>query len=91
MAMTDKLKKYEESLQDRNAFAMATVLDPQLKLNYIPMCDHENLQADICQALQEVQDEDNQDILHRIETIESNLFSSDILKGNGNKIISRVG
>ena len=89
--MTNKLTKYEESLQDRNAFAMATVLDLQLKLNYIPMCDHENLQVDICQALQEVQDEDNQAILHSIETIESDLFSSDIFQGNGNKIISRVG
>ena len=59
MAMTDKLAKYEERLQGSNAFAMATILDPKLKLNYIPMCDHENLKADICQALQETQDEGN--------------------------------
>ena len=52
MAMTDKLEKYEERLQGSNAFAMATVLDPQLKLNYIPTCDHENLKAVICKALQ---------------------------------------
>ena len=57
MAMTDKLAKYEERLQGSNAFATATILDPKLKLNYIPMCDHENLKADICQALQETQDE----------------------------------
>ena len=80
MAMTDKLAKYEERLQGSNAFAMATVLDPQLKLNYIPACDHENLKVDICKALQEVQDEGNQAILHRIETIESDLVSLDILK-----------
>ena len=59
MAMTNKLAKYVERLQGSNAFAMASVLDPQLKLNYIPMCDHENLKADIYQALQEVQDEGN--------------------------------
>ena len=70
---------------------MATILDVQLKLNYIPACDHENLKVDIYKALQEVQDEDNQAILHNIETIESDLVSSDILKGNGNKILSRVG
>ena len=91
MAMTDKLAKYEECLQGSNAFAMATILHPQLKLNYIPACDHENLEADIYKALQEVQDEGNQAILHSIETIESDLVSSHILKGNGNKILSRVG
>ena len=91
MTMTDKLAKYEESLQGSNVFAMAKVLDRQLKLNYIPMCDHENLKADICQALQEVSYKGNQDILHSIEKIESDLISSDILKGNGNKILSRVG
>ena len=90
MAMTDKLAKYEERLQGSNAFTMATILDPQLKLNYIPACDHESLKADICKALQEVRDEGNQAILHSIETIESNLVSSDILKGNGNKILTRV-
>ena len=37
-----------------------------------------------------MQDEGNQAILHSIETIESDLVSSDILKGNGNKILSRV-
>ena len=91
MAMTDKLAKYEERLHGSNAFAMATVLDPKLKLNYIPMCDHENLKVDICQALQETQDEGNQANLHGIETIQSDLISSNILKGNGNKILSRVG
>ena len=55
------------------------------------MCDHENLKADICQALQEVQDEGNQAILHSIETIESDVISLYILKGNGNKILTRVG
>ena len=70
---------------------MATILDPQLKLNYIPACDHENLKVDICKALKEVQDEGNQDILHSIETIGSDLVSSNILKGNGNKILFRVG
>ena len=55
------------------------------------MYDHENLKVDICQALQEVQDEGNQAILHIIETIESDLISLDILKGNGKKILSRVG
>ena len=69
MTMTDKLAKYEERLQGSNVFAMATILDPQLKLNYIPACDHENLKADICKALKEVQDEGNQDSLHGIETI----------------------
>ena len=49
------------------------------------------MKADIRKALQEVQDEGNQAILHSIETIESDLVSSDILKGNGNKILSRVG
>ena len=91
MAMTDKLAKYEERLQGSNAFAIATVLDLQLKLNYIPACNQENLKVDICKALQEVQDEGNQAILHSIETIEPNLVSSDILKGSGNKILSRVG
>ena len=38
-----------------------------------------------------MQDEGNQAILHSIEIIESDLVSSDILKGNGNKILSRVG
>ena len=89
--MIDQSTKYEERLQGSSAFAMATLLDPQLKLNYIPACDHENLKADICKALQEVQDEGNQAILHNIETIESDLVSSYILKGNGNKILSRVG
>ena len=51
MTTTDKLAKYEERLQGSNAFAMATVLDPQLKLNYILACDHENLKVDICKAL----------------------------------------
>ena len=41
--------------------------------------------------MQEVQDEGNQAILHSIETIESDLVSSNILKGSGNKILSRVG
>ena len=91
MAMIDKLAKYEERLQGSNAFTMAIVLHPQLKLNYIPACDHENLKANICKALQEVQDEGNQVILHSIETIESDLVFSYILKGNGNKILSRVG
>ena len=91
MAMTDKLAKYERRLQGSNVFAMATILDPQLKLNYIPACDHENLKADICEALKEVQDEGNRDILHSTETIGSDLVSSDILKGNGNKILARVG
>ena len=89
--MTNKLAKYEERFPGSNAFAMGTILDVQLKLNYIPMCDHENLKADICQALQEVQDEGNQAILHCNETIDSDLISKDILKGNGNKILSRVG
>ena len=70
---------------------MATILDPQLKLNYISACDHENLKANICKALKEVHDEGNQDILHSIETIGSDLVSSNILKGNGNKILFRVG
>ena len=91
IAMTDKLAKYEERLQGSNMFAIATELDPQLKLNYIPACDHENLKANICKALQEGQDEGNQAILHSIEKIDSDLVSSDILKGNGNKILSRVG
>ena len=91
MAMTDKLAKYEERLQGSNAFAKAIVLDLHLQLNYIPTCDHENLKADICKALQEGQDEGNQAILHSIEKIESYLVSSDILKGNGNKILSGVG
>ena len=91
MAMTYKLTKYEERLQGSNVLAMATILDPQLKLNYIPMYDHENLKVDIFQALQEVQDDGNQAILHSIETIESDLISSNILKGNGNKILFIVG
>ena len=91
MAMTNKLAKYEERLQGSNIFAMATILDLQLKLNSIPTCNHENLKADICKALKEVQDEGNRAILYIIETIESDLVSSDILKGNGNKILSRVG
>ena len=53
MAMTDKLENYEKRLQATNVFAMATIIDPQLKLNYILICDHENLKADICQAVQE--------------------------------------
>ena len=69
MVMTNKLAKYEEWYQGSNAFAMATVQDPKLKLNYIAMCNHENWKADICQALQEVQDEGNQANLHNIETI----------------------
>ena len=91
MAMIDKLAKYDERLEGSNAFSMTTILDPQLKLNYIPACDHENLKVDICKALQEVQDEGNQAILQNIETIESDLVSLDILKGNGNKILSIVG
>ena len=54
IAMIDKLAKYEERLQGNNTFAMAIILDLQLKLNYIPVCDHENLKADICKTLQEV-------------------------------------
>ena len=78
MSMTEKLAKYVERLQGSNAFVMATILNPQLKLNYILMCDHESLKADIYQALQEVQDEGNQAILHSIETIESDLISSNL-------------
>ena len=91
IAMTDKLAKYEERLQGSIEFAMATVLDLQLKLNYIPMCDNENLKVNICRALQVVQDKGNQFVLHIIETIESDFNSLDILKGNGKKILSRVG
>ena len=36
MAMTNKLAKYEERLQGSNEFAIATILDPQLQLKYIP-------------------------------------------------------
>ena len=35
MATMDKLGKYEESLQGRCAFAIATMLDPKLKFNYV--------------------------------------------------------
>ena len=90
MALIDKLAKYEERLKGSNVFDIATLLDVQLKLNYIPLRDHEKLNANIHHALQEVQDESNQAILLSIERIQSNLISSDILKGNGNKIISRV-
>ena len=58
MAMTNKLENYEGSLQGSNVFSIATVLDPQLKLK-----------ANICQAVQEVQDEGNQAILHSIEKL----------------------
>ena len=87
-SMIEKFENYEKRLQGVDAFILATVLDPQVKANHIPLHDHERLKSCIRQMLDEVEHKDYPAHPRQLTGQDGSNEKSATRKGSGLQLVS---